>query len=236
MSTAADLRFLFDNDFHAPKADPSAQTEPVFEPNVDEERIAREKAQAEVSAQAASEADAAGYERGKAEALQAASEREDARLNRLMERLDQQFGALAADVQARVAQVEMAAAEMGVEAARRLAPALVASQPETEIAAFFMQALKDFIDAPKLDIRLNPADAVLAGGLLKKLAASGGYEGAIRVRPDEALEAGDCIIGWGDGGARREIGAVDDELAAMVADYFRTDDGAATQTTEETDT
>ncbi len=236
MSTAADLRFLFDNDFHAPKVAPSARAEQAFKPDVNEERIARETAQAEASAQAAAEADAAGYERGKADALKAAAEREDARLNLLLERLDQQFGALAADVQARVAQVERAAAEMGVEAARRLAPALVASQPQTEIAAFFMKALKDFIDAPKLDIRLNSADAERAGGLLKKLAAGGGYEGAIRVRPDEALASGDCVIGWGDGGARREIGAVDAQLAAMVADYFRTDDGAATQTTEESGT
>lgn len=151
-------------------------------------------------------------------------------MNLLMERLDQQFGAVAADVQARVGQVEQAAALMGLEAARRLAPALVASQPETEIAAFFLQTLKDFIDAPKLDIRLNPQDVPTAGALVKKLAAGGGYEGAIRVRADDTLARGDCIVGWDDGGARRDIGAVDAQLAAMVQNYFGGDDAATTDT------
>ena len=216
MSGSANLRFLFDTDFREPATPSVPEPEAAFEPNVDEERATRERIQAEAVAQA----EQVGYARGREEAERAAAEREDARLNLLLERLNAQVGAAAADIQARMAGLETAAAHLGVEAARKLAPALVASQPETEIAAFFARALKDFIEAPTLDVHLNDEDVAKAGGLLRKLAAAGGYEGRIRVRPNESLARGDCVVSWGEGGTRREMATIDAELRTMLADHF----------------
>ena len=216
MSTAANLRFLFDTDFRAPASPAPRAPEETFEPKVDKARIDREAAQAAELEAAREEA----YARGRTEAQKATGEREDARFNMLLERIDAQLGAVAADIQARMAGIEGAAARLGVEAACKLAPALVASQPETEIAAFFARAMKDFVDAPTLDIRLSPADADKAGKLLGKLAAAGGYEGQMRVRPDDALAQGDCVIGWGDGGTRREMAGIEEGLRAMLAEHF----------------
>ena len=216
MTTAANLRFLFDTDFCAPAAPAPRAAEETFEPKVDQARVDREAAHAAALEGAREEA----YARGRSEAQHAAGEREDARFNMLLERIDAQLGAVAADIQARMTSIESAAAHLGIEAAAKLAPALVASQPETEIAAFFARALKDFVEAPTLDVRLGPADADKAGKLLRRLAAGGGYDGRIRVRPDDALAQGDCVIGWGDGGTRREMADIEAGLRAMLAEHF----------------
>lgn len=192
----------------------------------DGERIKRVFNEAEVKAKTEAAADAARQDEA-VKAGQAAAEalkQISARMQVVLGRMDAESGAIRED-----------AARLAVAAARAIAGRALEAHGEETIMDCAREALADLRAEPRLAVRVAPdlADAV-AEGLIAE-AERMGFEGAVSVRPDPDVAAGDCALEWRAGSIERtaadieaRIGAlVDKWLAAPAADATKAEGEAA---------
>jgi flagellar assembly protein FliH len=158
-----------------------------------------------------------GFAAGEAKAQGEAAQRAANALALMAEGLDKLNRALAG-IEIRL---ETEAVEVAVAVAGKLAPALIARAPFTEISALATECFQHLVKTPHVVVRVGPAIYEIAKDKLEAIAQARGFEGRLVVMAEDGLAAGDCRIEWADGGVARDeaatLAVIDDAVARYVA-------------------
>lgn len=166
-----------------------------------------------------STARAEGYSDGLVEGQRAAVVRAAERLAQAAEQLaDHAAAASAATDDHRQATVRDA---VGLAAAigKKLAGALLATQPTVEIEALLTECLASLDHVPHLVIRCAPelADAVREIAMAR--IATSGFTGRLVVLGDPDRATGDARIEWADGGVARDRASLETEIDRRIQNF-----------------
>ena len=195
----ATAKYLFDEDF-ASGAKPTITL------------VEHERRRADAESQAYRK----GFTAGEQQAQQDATERIAAALAVIGDGLARLDGALAA-IEVRL---ETEAVEVAVAVASKLAPALIAREPQAEISALANECFHHLVATPHVAVRVGAAIYDTAKSKIDEIAAARGFEGRLAVVSDETLGPGDCRIEWADGGVIREQSATVSAIDEMVSRYI----------------
>jgi flagellar assembly protein FliH len=166
-----------------------------------------------------STARAEGYRDGLAEGQRASVVRAAERLAHAAEQLADHAAAVSAAIddhrQATVQDAVGLAAAIG----RKLAGALLATQPTVEIEALLTECLASLDHVPHLVIRCAPdlADAVREIAMAR--IANSGFTGRLVVLGDPDRAAGDARIEWADGGIARDRASLEAEIDRRIQNF-----------------
>ncbi|HKS86590.1 MAG TPA: FliH/SctL family protein [Pseudolabrys sp.] len=175
-------------------------------------------------ADAESQAYRDGFAAGQQQEQQEAAKRTADALSAIAESLGRLDGALGT-IEARH---ETEAVEVAVAVARKLATALVASEPFAEISALATECFHHLVSTPHIAVRVAPGIHESAKAKIEEIARSRGFEGRLAVISDESLADGDCRIEWTDGGVVRDRVATAAEIDEMVERYITARNARAT--------
>jgi flagellar assembly protein FliH len=195
----ATAKYLFDEDFASGE-----------KPTITMVEHERRRADAE------SQAYRNGFEAGQEQAKQEAEHRIAATLAVIADGLARLDGALTS-IETRL---ETEAVEVAVAVAAKLAPALIAREPFTEISALATESFHHLVSAPHVAVRVGPAIYETAREKIEEIARAGGFEGRLVITSDETLAPGDCRIEWADGGIARDHAATASAVDEMVSRYI----------------
>ncbi len=182
--------------------------------------IVREAAKPLTAEEVAAEA-AAAYERGKQDAVAQAERHAAAALQALADAASAVLTRL--DVESRAMREE--AARVAMVAAEKIAGAALDAFGAERAAAAVEAAMDALRHQPRLVVKLSPADAETLKPRIAKMCQTHAYVGAILVRAEEKLKAGEVVIDWSDGvismspqdAANRINALVDAALASPAA-------------------
>jgi flagellar assembly protein FliH len=200
----APRRFLFDTEFGTPKK---------AEPPVPMITLVEHEA---TLATAVAEA----YRRGVAEGrghVEAQSRQAQAAA---LQSVAQTVAMLSADLSALESRLEQEAVGVAVAVAARLAPALVAREPQAEMEALARACFTNLRAVPHVAVRVPDATFETARHDLDRIARESGFEGRLIVLADPDMGTGDVRIEWADGGIVRERATVEAAIDDMVSRYL----------------
>lgn len=172
---------------------------------------AEAQAMAEVAASEARKCEEAEAAKAAAEALRQVT----GKLQALHARLDQESEALRED-----------AARLALAAARAIAGAALDNYGVDTIEACVAEALSDLRAEPRIAVRVAPHLADPVAERLYAYADSEGLEGAVVVRADEEVSAGDCVIEWRAGAIERSASDIETRIAEAVRKWLIDPHGA----------
>lgn len=153
-----------------------------------------------------------GFETAKKEAEQKCA----AQLERIATEMHLVVGRMAA-IETRL---EREAIDVASAITRQLAPALMARQPMAEIEALVLDVLSHVRAAPHVAVRISPEMAESAGARLKKIADERGFASRLVILPDPAIQDGNCLIEWADGGVARDAAAISARIEQAIQNYL----------------
>lgn len=159
-----------------------------------------------------------GFEAAKKEGEQRCA----AQLDRIAAEMHLAVGRLAA-IETRL---EREAIDVASAIARQLAPALMAKQPLAEIEALVLDVLSHVRAAPHVAVRVSPGMAESAGARLMKIAEERGFASRLVILPDPAVQSGNCLVEWADGGVARDTQAIEARIAQAIQNYLGVPSGA----------
>lgn len=173
---------------------------------------------AEELERARAEAYASGLAAGQAEA----AARADRDLGNAMSDFASNAASLLAALDAESASIRGEAMALALTVARKLAPALVASRPETEIEAVLRDCLTHLNREPHIVLRV--ADTLLERlkETVDRMAHERGLAGRIILLGQSDVAEGDCVVEWADGGVVRSRAEIEREVAETIARYAET--------------
>lgn len=166
---------------------------------------------------------AAAYEAGRNE--------ETARAQAEMARALSDIAATAADLTQRLAADRRTmltdAARLALAAARKAAGAALSAFGEERIAAALEEAFDTFVGAPRVVVRVAPG---LQGvrERLEEAAREHGFDGALVVRADPGVAAGDVTVDWGEGSIAHNSEEALRRIEDMVQQALARDAGPGT--------
>jgi flagellar assembly protein FliH len=201
------VRFTFDTRFDdgdQPAAPASAQVKPRFT----EEDVENARAEGRT----------AGFAAGYAES-RAQSDRE---ITASMESFAASAASLLAALQAESAAIRGEAVELAMTAARKLAPALIATRPQTEIEAVLRDCLTHLNREPHIVLRIADGLVERLKETIDRMAMERGLSGRIILLGQADIAEGDCIVEWADGGVVRSLTDIENEMAEAVTRYIAT--------------
>jgi flagellar assembly protein FliH len=198
-------RFLFDEDFGAPKKAPE-QGEPTLSVALHQAEVQR--------------AEEAAFRRGAAEGRRQALEDETARLSACMQRLALQFAEATSQFAEVADRAELNAASLAVIMARKLAATLVERQPLAEIEAVARRVFAHLRATPHVVMRVHASLVEAVKPRLDAIAGEAGFTGAIVVMGEPDIGIGDARIEWADGGTARDRTALERMLEEVVRRYL----------------
>ncbi len=124
--------------------------------------------------------------------------------------------------------LEKEAALVAHRLASVLAPNLIARFPLAEIEALLAEAMAATRREPRLVARVPEALVEPLEQRLEKLRLENGFLGDVVLLGDETLGPADCRIEWPDGGAERNLAALEAEIADIVARHLDDQEGMST--------
>ena len=192
---AATAKFMFDNDFTPGRSDSA--------PKID---VAAHEA--EVAA-----AEQRGYRAGLSAAEAQARTEAERRIALAIEHIGNSLDRLNANLSGIENKLEVEAVEVAAACARKLASALVAHEPMTEIAALAANCLSELRSAPHVVVRVHESLHEQTSEHMKQIASVRGFEGRVVVLGEADIHPGDCRIEWADGGVVR-----DQQMAGRLID------------------
>jgi flagellar assembly protein FliH len=196
----APAKFLFDIDFAAPRA---ANTLPLADH------------EAKVG-----EAETRGYRSGFAAGQHEAAGESARRLAVAMESIAHSLSILTRGLSSVELRVEAEAVEVAVETGRKLADALIAREPFSEIEALAKGCFRELVSTPHVVVRLNDALYGDAQTRLADIARKTGFDGRLLVLAEPDIAVGDCRIEWADGGMTRDKAATDALIGETVQRFI----------------
>jgi flagellar assembly protein FliH len=196
----APAKYLFDQDFGAPKA---ATTVTLAE---HQSRLA--------------EAESRGYRNGFAAAEQEGTVASARLLAQALERIGQELETLARGLTGVEARLEAEAVDVAVAVAKKLAPELLARESFAEVAALVTDCFRQLIATPHVVVRINDKLYDQACEQLDKIAKRLGFDGRLVVLAEPDIAAGDCRIEWADGGVTRDAAKASDVINETVGRFL----------------
>ena len=197
MKTSA--KYLFDEDF-------AAGEKPTIT------LVEHERRRADAESQAYRKGFAAGQEQARNET----AEHVATALALIADSLEKLHRALAG-IEGRL---ETEAVEVAVAVAGKLAPALIASEPFTEISALATECFRHLVATPHVVVHVGAEIYDDAKHKLDEIAETRGFAGRLAVHSDAAMAPGDCRIEWTDGGVVRDLDAIHTTIDEVVARYM----------------
>ncbi len=173
---------------------------------------------------AIAEAEKTSFRKGFETAKKEGEQKSAAQLERIATEMHLVVGRMAA-IETRL---EREAIDVASAIARQLAPALIARQPMAEIEALVLDVLSHVRAAPHVAVRISPEMAESAGARLKKIADERGFASRLVVLPDPAIQGGNCLIEWADGGVARDATAISARIEQAIQNYLGAPDSAST--------
>lgn len=159
---------------------------------------------------------AAGFEAGR----QSETARAEATSAAALEAISQAVGRLAERTVADRRAMAEDAARLALAAARKAAGVALAAFGEERVVAALDAAFETFVHAPRIVVRVaRGMENVRAR--LEDTARDHGFSGALVVRIEDALEAGDVAIDWGEGavtlGAEDAFRRIEETIAQALS-------------------
>ena len=117
------------------------------------------------------------------------------------------------------------AAVLAFKIASKFAGALIEREPIVEVEAMIADALSQLGEqgnVPRIVVRVAEDLVDPLGEHVDGLAAQVGFGGQIVLLADTALSGSNCRVEWADGGAERDLAALEDEIEAAVLRYAST--------------
>ncbi len=177
----------------------------------EEERRRREELEA---------ARAQGFAEGRAQGREEMRHALEAQMAAALDRLAATAERLFADRTGLQALLEKEAALVAHRLASVLAKSLIARFPLAEIEALLAEAMAAARREPRLVARVPEALVESLEQRLEKLRLENGFLGDVVLLGDETLGPADCRIEWPDGGAERNLAALEAEIAEIVARHL----------------
>ncbi len=163
-------------------------------------------------AAARAEGFSAGQEHGRREA--------ESQFSALVAKLVRGVEKLAADEQARAAEIEAQAAQVAIATARGLARAALAQRPLSELEQAVRECLGHARLAPHLVVRVEESAVEAVESLLAALARETGFAGRLVVLGQPDIAPGDGRIEWADGGFVLDSARMEQMVEHAVASIF----------------
>ncbi|MBI1261039.1 MAG: flagellar assembly protein H [Rhizobiales bacterium] len=203
MSKGQAVKFTFDTNFGSDMPKKASAAQMVDDASLEE---ARAKAYGE------------GFAAGEKEA----TNRADQDLRDAMETLASNAGSLLAALDATSATMRAEATEMAGLIARKLAPALIATRPQTEIEAVLRDCLSHLNREPHIILRVSPDLVDSMKDSVDQMAMERGLSGRIILLGEGSMAPGDCLVEWADGGVERDRKAIEADIDSMITRYINT--------------
>ncbi len=166
------------------------------------------------------EAETAAHRRGYADAQADAAVEANRRIAAALECIAASLAETTNGLKAIEARLECEAVEVAVSVARKLAPALIASEPFAEIAALASDCFRQLVSSPHIAVRVNDALYAAAREKLDDIVRAKSFEGRLVVLAEPDIAIGDCRVEWADGGINRDSAAADAAISDAVAGYI----------------
>lgn len=224
-------KFMFEHDFDAETAQPSAgrgsasasasggsgaaaeaepaepETPPAVYTEADLEAARADSYQAGYDAGVQ-----AGQSQGREAAETEASQAAQTALRQVAQGLAQLLNGLD-DAEARR---ERQALELAMTVARRLFPALERRHGMAEVESVVTRTLERLRETPRVMVRAHPDTIATLEDQREALAAETGFEGKLKLVADSGMGASDVSVTWSDGSAKRDTAAVWAEIDAAI--------------------
>jgi flagellar assembly protein FliH len=113
-------------------------------------------------------------------------------------------------------------------AARKLAPAMIATRPQDEIEAVLRSCLTHLNREPHIVLRVADVLVERLKEIVDRMALERGLSGRIILLGQNDIDEGDCTVEWADGGVVRSRADIELEIAEITARYIETLGGADT--------
>ena len=165
---------------------------------------------------------AEGYASGFAAGQTEAAARTEQDVGQAMRDLAVNATSLLAALDAECAAVRAQATDLALAAARKLAPALVASRPETEIVAVLRDCLTHLNREPHIVLRVADTLIDRLKETVDRMAHERGLAGRIILIGQADIAEGDCVVEWADGGVVRSRADLEKEIDDAVSRYAET--------------
>jgi flagellar assembly protein FliH len=213
---ASNTKFLFDNEFGADPSTPArkeaeaaARQAPLLYSEEDRERFC-----AEAREQA--------LQQGRAEAVDSI----EASLTRVMDTMSAQLQHMVETHGARLENTRREAASLAFAIAGKLAPTLLAQQPETEILKLIETCLVDLHDEPRIVVRASEPVCEALSARVEQFTRTTGFQGNVILLPDETKSGSDCRVEWADGGVERDLATTIAHIEEIIDRFVRADRAA----------
>ena len=209
------VKFTFDTRFDD-GIEPSQPKRTQAKPSFTEEDLERARA----------EGHATGFAEGQSDSRATA----DAEIASAMEHFAANAGSLLAALQAESASIRAEAASLAMVAARKLAPALIATRPRVEIEAVLRDCLTHLNREPHIVLRVSEKLVDQLKEVVDRMAMERGLSGRIILLGQPDITEGDCTVEWADGGVIRSREEIETELTEIVERYIATLDAPKSDT------
>ncbi len=155
---------------------------------------------------------AAAYERGKQDAVAQAERRAAAAL----EALADAASAVLTRLNTESAAMREEAARIALAAAHKISGAALEAYGAERAAAAVEAAMDALRQQPRLVVKLPSADVDALKPRIAAMCETHAYAGAVMVRAEETLHAGEVVIDWSDGVVHLSPGDAAERINAMV--------------------
>lgn len=201
------VKFTFDTRFDN-GTEPSPQAHVQAKPSFSQEDIERARA----------EGHASGVLEGQAESRAAAENQ----IASTMEHFATSAASLLTALHTESATIRAEAASLAMIAARKLAPALIATQPRAEVEAVLRDCLTHLNREPHIVLRVSEQLVDQLKEIVDRMAMERGLSGRIILLGQKDIDEGDCVVEWADGGVVRSRSEMEAELDEIVQRYIAT--------------
>ena len=163
-----------------------------------------------------------GFTAGQAQGRRDAEAEVDRQLGDAMAQLSQSAASLLAALDNHIASTKREASELALEVARKLAPALIAAQPEAEIEALLRDCLTHLNREPHILLRVSASLVDRMKETVDRMAMERGLTGRIILLGEPAMTEGDCVVEWADGGVARNREEIEHDIVEIITRHIET--------------
>jgi len=121
-------------------------------------------------------------------------------------------------LEAGLARIETAAAELALDIGRALADEAIAAAPVDALRPTLRAAFERLAGAARLTVTVHESVAEAVGEEIARIAQEAGFGGHVRVVAGAAAPA-DLHVEWGDGGIERRLAEIAEEIRARFATH-----------------
>lgn len=200
------VKFTFDTRFDA--KEPSSPTHVQEAPAFTQEDLDRARSE--------------GHSEGFSAGIYEAENRAESEIDNAMRAFSANAASLLSALQAESAVLRGEAVEFAMTAARKLAPAMIATRPQAEIEAVLRDCLTHLNREPHIVLRVADILIDRLKVIVDRMALERGLSGRIILLGHGDMAEGDCIVEWTDGGVVRSRADTENEMNDIVARYVET--------------